>query len=39
MRCRKQASTPEHLLLGKLFNEEANEPVFELTAAAERAMQ
>lgn len=30
---------PEHLLLRKLFNEEANEPVFELTAAAERAMQ
>ncbi len=30
---------PEHLLLRKLFREEANEPVFELTAAAERAMQ
>lgn len=30
---------PEHLLLRKLFNQEADEPVFELTAAAERAMQ
>jgi hypothetical protein len=30
---------PEHLLLRKLFREDANEPVFELTAAAERAMQ
>jgi len=30
---------PEHLLLRKLFREDSNEPVFELTSAAERAMQ
>lgn len=30
---------PEHLLLRKLFREDANEPVFELTSAAERAIQ
>jgi len=30
---------PDHLLLRKLFREDANEPVFELTSAAERAMQ
>lgn len=30
---------PEQLLLKKLYSDEANEPVFELTTAAERAMQ